>query len=111
MEECIFCKIEKGEIPAKKIYESPGVFAVNDISPQAPVHILVIPRKHIQDTETVEDMAIMGDCFEAVQKITRDLGINQKGYRVITNTGKHGGQEVPHLHFHILGGKKLGPLV
>lgn len=112
MSDCLFCKIVNGEIPSDKLYESDKVIAFNDINPQAPVHVLVVSREHIQDTNGLGDnhSQLLGECFQAIKKITRELGIDQEGYRVITNTGNHGGQEVPHLHFHILGGEPVGKL-
>ena len=110
MENCIFCKIVKGEIPSEKVYEDENVLAFKDINPEAPIHILVIPKKHIENILDIkkEDKDIINDIFAAINKMAIKLGIDKEGFRVISNCGKNAGQEVMHLHFHIIGGKKLG---
>lgn len=110
MEDCIFCKIVKGEIPSSKIYEDEDILAFKDINPVTPVHILVIPKKHIESLNNIEieDEKLLGKIFLTIKKIAKEQGIAEKGYRVVNNCGEDGGQEVKHLHFHILGGKKLG---
>lgn len=110
MEDCIFCKIIKGEIPANKVYEDEEVLAFHDINPAAPIHILVIPKKHIAMlTElTQEDEALIGKIYTTINKIAKQEGFEKQGYRVIANCGRDSGQEVMHIHFHILGGKTLG---
>ena len=110
MEDCLFCKIIKGEIPSKKVYEDEEILAFHDIDPAAPIHILVIPKKHISSLAHLEkeDEKLIGKIFGVINKIAEDNNFKQDGYRVITNCGKNGGQEVMHLHFHILAGKKLG---
>lgn len=110
MEDCLFCKIIKGEIPSTKVYEDQEILAFRDINPVAPVHVLVIPKKHISNlTElTVEDEAVVGKIYTTINKIAKQEGILEKGFRVIVNCGEDGGQEVQHLHFHLIGGKKLG---
>lgn len=110
MENCIFCKIVNGEIPSNKVYEDDEILAFKDINPAAPVHILVIPKKHITSLNEVEekDEQLIGRIFLKIKKIANEQGIAEKGYRIVNNCGEDGGQEVPHLHFHILGGKKLG---
>ena len=107
--DCIFCKIIAGEIPSQKVYEDESVYAFRDIAPQAPVHILVIPKAHIGSAAeiTQENAHHAAKCFEAIAKIAKAEKL-EKGFRVITNIGKDGGQTVFHLHFHILGGKTLG---
>ena len=109
MEDCIFCKIIAGEIPSSKVYENEYVYAFKDIAPAAPVHILVIPKKHIQNITQVqpEDMVYVTEAVKAIQKIVKDEGIDETGYRTVINTGKDGGQTVEHLHFHVLGGRYL----
>ena len=110
MEDCIFCKIVNGEIPSKKVYEDEDILAFHDIDPAAPIHILVIPKKHIatlSDLKT-EDEALVGKIFTTINKIAEKEGFKENGFRVIANCGKDGGQEVMHIHFHILGGKVLG---
>lgn len=111
---CLFCKIAAGEIPAKKVYENDKVLAFDDINPQAPVHVLVIPREHIESVNglTRGNSAVMADIFMAVQEIVKIRGIAEKGYRVLINNGKAAHQEVPHLHFHIFGGvESLGSMI
>lgn len=109
----IFTKIINREIPATIVYETDTVLAFKDIAPAAPVHILVVPKKEIPTINdiTPEDKGIIGDMYLAIGHIAKELGIAEQGYRVITNCNEYGGQEVFHLHFHILGGKKLGPLL
>lgn len=109
----LFTKIINREIPATIVYETDNVLAFKDINPAAPVHILIVPKKEIPTVNDItrEDKEIIGDMYLAIGKIAKDLGIDQEGYRVITNCNEYGGQEVFHLHFHLLGGKKLGPLI
>ena len=110
MENCIFCKIIKGEIPSKKVYEDEEILAFHDIDPAAPIHILVIPKKHIENLLELkqEDSYLISKIYEVINKIAKDMGIEENGFRVIVNCGKDAGQEVMHLHFHMLAGKKLG---
>ena len=110
MEDCIFCKIIKGEIPSSKVYEDEEILAFNDIHPAAPIHILVIPKKHIASLANIEkkDEELIGKIFGVINQISEEQGFKQEGYRVITNCGENGGQSIKHLHFHILAGKKLG---
>ena len=109
MEDCIFCKIIKGEIPSNKVYEDDKVLAFHDINPEAPVHVLVIPKEHIESVNAIneENVDIVSHIFMVINKIVKELGIDKSGYRVLTNTGKDGGQTVHHMHFHVLGGKEL----
>ncbi len=109
MGDCLFCKIVKGEIPSKKVYEDDEILAFEDINPLAPVHILVIPKKHIDSIAYIEDedINLIGRIHKVIVQIAKEKGIKEKGFRVITNSGIDGGQEVMHLHFHLLGGKKL----
>ena len=110
MDNCIFCKIIKGEIPSEKVYEDEEILAFKDINPAAPIHILVIPKKHIETLFDVkeEDNYLIGKIYTTRNKIAKDLGIEKDGFRVIANCGKDSGQEVMHIHFHLLAGKKLG---
>ncbi len=110
MEDCLFCKIVKGEIPSKKVYEDEDVYAFSDINPQAPIHILVIPKKHISSIVELneENKDIVGKIFITINKIAKENGFLEDGFRVISNCGENAGQTVKHLHFHILAGKKLG---
>lgn len=109
----IFTKIINREIPATIVYENDKVIAFKDINPAAPVHILVVPKKEIPTINDIkeEDKELIGEIYLAIGKITKDLGIAEDGYRVIANCNEFGGQEVFHLHFHILGGEKLGALL
>ena len=111
--DCIFCKIVEGSIPSKKVYEDENVLAFYDIEPQAPVHVLIIPKKHIASMNDVtsDDDQIIAGLHAAARKIAAELGIAESGYRLVNNCGKDGGQVVLHLHFHLLGGTKLGTLV
>lgn len=106
--DCIFCSITNGEIPSKKVYEDEFVYAFHDISPMAPVHVLVVPKSHIPSADGVDaqNSTYVAKIFEAIPKIAKELSLDN-GYRVITNIGEHGCQSVKHLHFHILGGKQL----
>ena len=108
MSACLFKKIVAGEIPSTKVYEDETILAFRDIAPQAPCHVLVIPKEHIDSAAdiTAENSVLVAKCFEAVAEIAKAEGL-ENGYRVITNIGEDGGQAVKHLHFHILGGKKL----
>lgn len=107
--DCIFCKIINKEIPSKIVYEDEEILAFEDIAPQAPVHIVVIPKKHIEKiTEiTEEDEKIIGKIYTVINKIAKEKNIADDGFRVIINCGENGRQEVKHIHFHLLGGKKL----
>ena len=110
MENCIFCKIIKKEIPASIVYEDNEIIAFRDVNPVAPVHILVIPKKHIESVIELkeEDELLIGKIYTVINKIVKQEQIDQQGFRAIVNCGEDGGQEVKHLHYHILGGKKLG---
>lgn len=110
MEDCIFCKIVKGEIPSNKVYEDDEVLAFHDINPAAPIHILVIPKKHISMLTDLkeDDERLIGKIYITINKIAEKEDFKEAGYRVIANCGKNSGQEVMHIHFHILGGKVLG---
>ena len=110
MEDCLFCKIIKGEIPSTKVYEDEDILAFNDINPAAPIHILVIPKKHIESLAHMqkEDEAIVGKIYGVINKIAEEKGFKDNGYRVIVNCGKDAGQEVMHLHFHVFAGAKFG---
>lgn len=109
MADCLFCKIIAGEIPSTKVYEDELVLAFRDIAPQAPTHILVVPKVHIPDCSgiTPENSAVVAHIFEVIPGIVRAEGL-ANGYRVVSNCGPHAGQTVPHLHFHILGGREMG---
>ena len=108
-EECIFCKIAAGEIPVKPIYQDEQLIAFADINPAAPVHALVIPRKHLSalSAATAEDRQLLGHAMLTLPKIAEQLGLAADGFRVVLNNGKNGGQTVMHLHWHILGGRYM----
>lgn len=110
MEDCIFCKIIKGEIPSEKVYEDDEILAFKDIQPAAPIHVLIIPKKHIANLMEIqkEDSELMGRMVAVMQKIAKQLGIDEKGFRIISNCGPDSGQEVMHLHFHLLAGRTMG---
>lgn len=107
--DCLFCKIIEGVIPSSKVYEDDMMLAFKDINPQAPVHVLMIPKLHISclDDVNADNIAYVTHIFEKIPAIAASLGLD-KGYRLISNCGDEGGQTVKHLHFHLLGGKKLG---
>lgn len=111
---CLFCDIIQGKIPSKKVYEDEHVYAFEDISPQAPVHVLVVHKTHTKNIDelTGGNSGIMGDIFLGVKKVAQARGIDEKGYRVIINNGAAAGQVVWHLHIHVLGGlDDLGPML
>jgi histidine triad (HIT) family protein len=110
MEDCIFCKIINREVPSDIVYEDDEIIAFKDIAPAAPIHILVIPKKHIASLVEIstEDEAVIGRIYTVINKIAQMQGVKENGYRVIVNCGKDGGQEVGHVHFHFLAGKQLG---
>lgn len=110
MEDCIFCKIIKREIPSQIVYESDEIMAFRDVNPVAPVHILVIPKKHLNSLIdlNIEDEKLIGKIYTVINEIAKKEGIDKTGFRVVVNCGEDGMQEVKHLHFHLLGGKKLG---
>ncbi|MEW6696369.1 MAG: histidine triad nucleotide-binding protein [Bacillota bacterium] len=108
MQNCLFCKIIAGEIPSQMVYEDDRVFAFKDIAPVAPVHVLIIPKKHIPSLEELapEDADIMGHILLTAAKLAKGLGL-EKGYRVVSNCKEEGGQTVYHIHFHLIGGRKM----
>ena len=108
MSDCLFCKIITGEIPSTRVYEDDTVYAFRDINPQAPTHVLVVPKAHIADCNGIsaENSAVVAHIFEVIPRIAQAEGL-VNGYRVVSNCGSDAGQTVQHLHFHILGGKAL----
>ena len=109
--DCLFCKIAAGQIPSRKVYEDDDVFVFHDIAPWAPVHLLIIPKRHIPSMAQVtpQDAALMGKIMTLAPKLALDNGCEpypQGGYRIVINTGEHGGQEVQHLHVHVIGGPR-----
>lgn len=110
MNDCLFCKIMRGEIPSTKVYEDENVYAFNDIDPQAPVHVIIIPKEHICCANEInaDNSKHIAAVYEAAPKIAKQLGIDKSGYRIINNCGADAGQTVFHIHFHLMGGKQLG---
>ena len=110
MSDCLFCKIIAGSIPSTKVYEDETILAFRDIAPQAPTHVLVVPKAHIGDCNdvTAENSAVVAHIFEVIPEIAKAEGLHN-GYRVVSNCGSDAGQTVQHLHFHILGGHEMGP--
>ena len=113
MEDCVFCKIIKGEIPSDKVYEDEDILAFNDINPATPIHVLIIPKKHIENLMEFkpEDYKLMEKILGTVQKVAKKMGVEEKGFRLIANCGPDSGQEVMHVHFHMLAGEKMGPKI
>ena len=113
MEDCIFCKIVAGEIPSDIVYRSEEVIAFRDINPQAPVHMQIIPRKHIASVADISDdeYYLAGEMVKVANQLARDEGVAESGYRLTMNCGKQGGQLVPHLHMHLLGGRQMSNML
>ena len=107
MNDCIFCKIVNKEIKSKIVYENENVIAFKDLNPKAKIHVLIVPKKHFDTILDIKDGKIQNDIFLAIQEIAKKYGIDEKGFRIINNCKEDGGQEVMHLHFHLLGGEKL----
>ncbi len=109
MKDCIFCKIANKEIPSNIVYEDDKVIAFKDLNPQAPIHILVIPKEHIESLNQIDERNanLISDVMLVIRKLAKDLEIEEKGYRVVNNCGEYGGQTVFHIHFHLLGGRKF----
>lgn len=111
MKDCIFCQIANGTIPSSKVFENDDFVAFNDLAPTAPVHVLVVPKQHVQSINQITDAETEGQFahfFSTVQTVASQLGLTENGYRVVINTGADGGQTVHHFHAHIIGGKALG---
>ena len=109
MENCLFCKIAAGEIPSKKVYEDDMISAFYDIEPQAPAHIIIIPKAHIESANEIDaaNVKYISHIWEKIPQIAKELGFAKNGYRVVNNCGDNGGQTVPHLHFHLMGGRQF----
>ena len=107
--DCVFCEIIKGNIPSTKVYEDEFVTAFNDLNPQTPVHVLIVPKIHISSVNEVtsKNSAVISHIYEVAAQLAKELGISDDGYRIVTNCGKNAGQTVFHLHFHLLGGTAL----
>jgi len=108
--DCLFCRLIKGKVESKTVYEDDEIFAFEDINPQAPVHILIIPKKHISGLTqlTEEDKELVGKIHLVAKKIAEERSLSQRGFRIVINSGSDAGEMVRHLHFHLLGGRKLG---
>jgi histidine triad (HIT) family protein len=109
MESCLFCRIANKELPSKMVYEDDRVVAFHDIAPQAPVHVLIVPRKHIATLNdvTVEDTELLAHIFQTARNLAEQFGVDQKGYRTVFNVNAEAGQSVFHLHLHVIGGRRL----
>ncbi|SDC74204.1 histidine triad (HIT) family protein [Melghirimyces thermohalophilus] len=109
MADCIFCKIVEGSMPSEKVYEDDAVLAFKDIHAQAPVHLLVIPKRHIPSVREIgeEEGALMGRIFAVINQLAKEHGLADRGFRIVNNCGEEGGQTVHHIHFHLLGGRAL----
>ncbi|MDD6565086.1 MAG: histidine triad nucleotide-binding protein [Clostridiales bacterium] len=112
MMDCLFCKIINGEIPSDKVYENDKVYAFRDIAPQAPIHVVIVPKTHIASANdiTADNSSAVADIYEAIPEIAKSLGISESGYRIVNNCGKDAGQTVFHIHFHLLGGETGGKM-
>lgn len=109
MPDCLFCSIAAGDIPSDKVLETDDVVAFRDVNPQAPVHVLVIPRRHVEHLHSLDaDDAILAELVRAAQRVAEQEGVATGGYRVVANIGPDGGMSVPHLHLHVLGGRRMG---
>lgn len=112
---CIFCKIIRGEVETKKVYEDELVLAFNDVNPLAPVHLLIIPKKHIESVNDLDDELLAGRMLVVAKELAKKKGIDQDGYKLLMRVGDDGGQEVPHIHLHLIGGaplaERIKPLV
>lgn len=109
--DCLFCKIASKELPANIVYEDTDILVFNDINPKRPIHWLVIPKKHIESLNELTDQALAGKLLTIIPELAKKNGFAENGYRVVINTRAHGGQEVDHLHLHILAGQQVGPMV
>ncbi|MCE9593285.1 MAG: HIT domain-containing protein [Planctomycetes bacterium] len=107
---CLFCRIVAGELPCRKVWENEHVLAFHDIRPAAPVHVLVVPKRHVESVWELDDRALAGELLLAAAEVARVLRLDA-GFRLIANTRHDGGQEVGHLHLHVVGGKRLGPML
>ncbi|NLU41285.1 MAG: histidine triad nucleotide-binding protein [Firmicutes bacterium] len=110
MDDCLFCKIVSGKIPSDRVFEDEEVYAFRDINPQAPTHVLIIPKRHIPSAAalTGDDAAVCGRLVVVAARIAQECGMADRGFRLVLNSGEDGGQSVGHLHLHLLGGRKLG---
>jgi histidine triad (HIT) family protein len=108
MPDCLFCAIAAGDIPSDRVLETDSVVAFRDVNPQAPVHVLVVPRRHVEHLQALDARdALLGDLIEAAQRVAEQDGLVDTGYRVVANVGQHAGMSVPHLHLHVMGGRPM----
>lgn len=109
MPDCVFCMIRDKKIPSQIVYEDDELIAFNDINPEAPVHVLIIPKKHISSVMKIEDgdAKLLSSIFNVAKKLAKEFNIAESGFRIVTNCGKDGGQSVDHMHFHLLGGRAM----
>lgn len=109
MEDCLFCKIDRGEVHSEKVYDGDGVFAIKDVNPQAPVHILVLPKKHFSTIMEIEedDQKMIGSIFTVANNLAKENGLADSGFRMILNCGRGAGQSVFHIHYHLMGGRAM----
>ena len=107
MSECLFCKMASGEIKPDVVFENERILAFRDINPQAPSHILIIPKRHIATLDQLDDQVLAGELLLTVKQLAEQEGLTAKGYRSVININEHGGQEVPHLHLHLIGGRQM----
>lgn len=106
-DNCVFCKIIKGELPAVKLYEDDKIIAIKDINPQAPFHVLIISREHVESLLEVQDFSLLSHLFKVINLLVREHNLAESGFRVVNNCGDYGGQTIYHLHFHLLGGRRM----
>lgn len=109
MTDCLFCRIVGGDVPSERVVETETTYAFRDINPAAPVHVLVVPKEHVDSLHALvpEHAGLVMDCLQTVQRVAEQEGVAETGYRVVANVGRHGGMTIHHLHFHVLGGRPL----
>lgn len=109
MEDCLFCKINEGTIPSKKVFDNDEIFAIQDINPVAPIHLLIIPKKHFSTILEIEehDGRVIGSIFHVANQLARERGLDKSGFRLVLNCGAEAGQSVFHIHYHLLGGRRM----
>jgi histidine triad (HIT) family protein len=105
--DCLFCRLAAGEVPARLVHEDERVLAFHDVNPQAPVHVLVIPREHVENAHELEDGELLARVFQVARKVADEQGISDGGYRLVFNVGDDAGQSVPHAHLHVMGGRRM----
>ena len=108
MDECVFCKIARGEIPADFVHKDETIFVIRDLNPQAPTHLLIVPARHIESAVEMNDPGLWSSIMGQAVEVARRLGIDREGFRMVINTGVQGGQTVPHVHLHLLSGRNFG---